>query len=70
MGRQLHWTGLVAWLVLTWCATLISAHFLMPDSWAHTFGTGLVEIPVWAGIGYLTHRRAKRRSQQPRLPSE
>ena len=59
----MHWTTLVPWLVLVWCATITGDHYLVPDTWSHALGTGLVEIPVWASIGYFTLRRAKHRPQ-------
>jgi len=39
------------------------SHFWVPETWTHSLGTGVVEIPVWVGIGIISHRRAKRRAQ-------
>ena len=61
MRRQPHWTALIAWLVLPWCAAVAVNHFWVPGTWAQSLRTGVLEIPVWVGIGFISHQRAKRR---------
>jgi hypothetical protein len=68
MRRQPHWTALVAWLVLTWCAAVAVDHFWVPDTWAESLRVGLFEIPVWVGIGFFSHWRAKRRARAVQPP--
>jgi hypothetical protein len=63
MRRKPHWTVLVAGLALLWCAAVLLDHYWVPDTWAHSLRTGLVEIPVWALAASIAHWRRKRRDK-------
>lgn len=63
MRPRSHWTQLVGMLALTWCAAVLVSHFWVPESWARSLGVGLFELPLWVGVGYFAHRRAKRRAR-------
>lgn len=64
--RKPRGAALIVWLVTTWCAAVVTSHFVVPASWTRSLGTGLLEIPVWVGIGIVGHRRAGRRARNER----
>jgi hypothetical protein len=59
----------VPWLVLTWCATTVGDHYVVPAAWSEALRVGLFQIPVYVGLGVFTLLRAKRRQRLP-LSSE
>ena len=70
MRRQRHWGVLVAAMAALWCASVAVGHYWVPDNWAQAL-RGSMSVPLaWAGAALMSKRRAKRRSQQPPLPSE
>lgn len=63
MKRQVHWTTLVPWLVLCWCAEVPVDHYWVGDTWDRALHSGLFQIPVFVGLGIFTLRRAKRQAR-------
>jgi hypothetical protein len=63
MRRKPHWTALVAYLSLLWCAAVLLDHYWASDTWAHSLRTGLTEIPIWASLALGARWRKKRRDK-------